>query len=43
MNLSETAIGAAAPMLCVLIVVLMLGLAAWGWWLGVTSGRDKRR
>lgn len=43
MNVLETAIGSAAPVLAVAIMALMLGLAAFGWWLGVSSGRGRRR
>ena len=42
MNLLESAIGSAAPVLSVVIVAFMLGLAGFGWWVGASKGRGKR-
>lgn len=41
-NLLESAIGSAAPVLSVVIVAFMLGLAAFGWWLGASKGPGRR-
>lgn len=43
MDLLETAVGSAAPVLSVVIVAFMLGLAGFGWWLGASNDRRKRR
>ena len=42
MNLLESAIGSAAPVLSVVIVAFMLVLAGFGWWVGASKGRGKR-
>jgi hypothetical protein len=43
MDLLETAIAEMAPVLAVVIMVVILALGAFGWWLGISSGKPRSR
>lgn len=43
MTLLDTALTEAAPVLVLVIMALILGVGAIGWWLGVSSGKPGER